>query len=413
MCDIIESLDIQHLYRTSHQLFFKAIKDLAKQEAPVDLSSISQYLQDKKLTDRASISELAEILDSPVSIDLNYYIRILREKYALRKSIEICNAGIKRCMDTLENPDDTIEFLKTNIEKLDIEGDVEEAAKSASELVSSATERYDEIASGEREVGVQTGFFLLDKRMSGMKYSNLLILAARPSMGKTAFAVNILLNCGVPAAMFSLEQSNDQLMDRMLAIKTRLDLLKFTNANFTDEEWKKVNTAAGALYESQIFIDDTPALTIEQIKSRSRRLKRKHNIQLVIVDYIQLTRPSFRGYNNRNLEIEETISGLKAIAKELYIPVLALSQLNRNLENRPNPQKRPRLSDLRDSGSLEQTADDVLFLYRPEVYQSTEDLMFENQADIIVAKQRQGPIFTMNTRLDPTCVRFSDIDFNH
>jgi replicative DNA helicase len=407
--EVVENLDKIIFYRMSHQIYFEAIKTLHLQGAPVDLNSIGQYIQDKNLSDRASVSELAMLVDEPVSVDLSYHILKLKEKAAMRRGIELCNAGMKRCMDEGREPSETIEFLRESFNALEIDGDPEQYLVPASELAFAASARYDLMASGEGVEGVKTGFLKLDQMTSGLRPPDLNILAARPSMGKTALALNIAWNCQVPVAVFSLEQSKEQLTDRLVAMRCRINLTKVTNADFTPEEWKKVSGFLGALGEKPIYIDDTSALTVGQIRSRARRLKRTHGIKLVIIDYLQLMKPDLRKDGNRNLEVGKMAQGLKAMGKDLGLPVLCLSQLNRTLENRPNPHKVPKLSDLRDSGEIEQVADGVWFLYRPEVYNDLDTMNFDNQANLYVSKQRQGPLGVQELLFFGEYVRFENL----
>jgi replicative DNA helicase len=406
--EVVENLDKIIFYRTSHQIYFEAIKTLHSQNAPIDISSINQYIQDKNLSDRASVTELASLLDEPVSIDLSYHILKLKEKAAMRRGIELCNAGMKRCMDESRDPAETIEFLRESFNALEIDGDPEQYLVPASELAFAASTRYDLTASGQGVEGVKTGFTRIDSMTSGLRTPDITILAARPSMGKTAFALNLAWNSQVPVAIFSLEQSKEQLTDRLVAMRCRINLTKVTNADFTPEEWKKVSGFLGALGEKPIYIDDSSALTVGQIKSRARRLQKTKGIKLVIIDYLQLMKPDFRKDGNRNLEVGKMAQGLKAMGKDLGLPVLCLSQLNRTLENRPNPHKVPKLSDLRDSGEIEQVADGVWFLYRPEVYNDLETMKFDNQANLYISKQRQGPLGMQQLLFFGEWVRFEN-----
>lgn len=407
--EIRESLDKSAFYRTSHSIFFEAIVYLLDSNAPIDLAAIAQYIRDKQLESKAPIVELAAILDHPVSTNIEYHILKLKEKAALRRGIEICNAGLKRCQNSQDDPAETIEFLKENIDSLEIDSEIERRVIPVSDLTSDTAGRYDMIASGQIEPGVKTGFFILDKILSGIKFKNVYFIGGRPSMGKTALALNISLNAHVPTAIFSLEQSKEELMDRYVSILTRIDLTKITSAKLEGPEWQNISKALGYLFKLPIYIDETPALTAGQIKSRVRRLVRKFGVRLVIIDYIQLMKPDFRKDGNRNLEVGTIAQSLKALAKELNVAVIINSQLSRDLERRPNPNKVPRLSDLRDSGELEQVADGILFVYRPEVYQDLTNLKFEGQCSVIVAKQRQGALGIDHLKFIENCVRFENI----
>jgi replicative DNA helicase len=410
--DVVDSLDKTVFYRGSHQIYFEAIKYLSAQNAPVDLVSIGRYIKDNGYSDATSISELAEIVDEPASTNLDYHIKKLREKFVLRCGIEFCNAAMKRFRDESADPEESVEYFKAAADKVDLEGDIEAAVTSMSDLLLQAPERYQDRADNIGK-GISTGYFRYDNIIRGFKPGNVNFLAARPSMGKTALALNMALNMKARSVIFSLEQTKEELTDRAIAIKTQLDLTKFDDGKFTDEEWQLINEASKKIFNKKIYIDDTPGLRIAQIKARARKLKRKYDIGIIIIDYLQLIVPPFNKQVNRNLEIGEIARQLKILAKELKVPVLCLSQLNRALEKRPNPNKRPTLSDLRDSGEIEQVADTVTFIYRPDMYNDTEGWRFDNQADIIVAKNRQGPTGTIHLLFRKEFVRFDDPDLIH
>lgn len=415
--EIVESLDNSAFYRTAHKIYFDAIKHLKEAGAPVDLAGIGQYIQDKNLSAKASIVELAELTEEPVSANLQYHIRKLREKAAMRRVIEICNAGMKRALNPSGDADETLDYLRAEFDAIEIDADSMENMSSASEMAMDALERYEKSLSGELDLGVKTGYKGLDGKLSGLKPTDAIFLAARPSMGKTALAMNIIERSADPVLVFSLEQSSEQLFDRMVSIRTRIDLQRLATGLIHQSEWQRVHDALSSLDPKRIFIDDSSALSIGQIRSRARTMIRKHGIRLVIIDYIQLIRPDFRKDGNRNLEVGKIAQGIKNMAKEFKIPFLGISQLSRNLENRPNPNKVPKLSDLRDSGEIEQVADTVMFLYRPDVYNDESNMVthnnivIEKQAHVIVAKQRQGPTGRVIMRFEPDCVRFDNISF--
>lgn len=409
--EVVETLDKFTFYKGSHQIYFEAIQYLHEQNAPIDVVQIGQYIQDRVLADRAPISELATIMDEPVSMDLSYHIIKLKEKAAMRRGIELCNAGMKRCMDEGRDPNETIDFLRESFGGLEVDGDPCRYLTPSSELAISASERYDALANGEMPDGVKTGYIHLDNLTSGLRSPDIVFLAARPSMGKTAFAVNVAYNCEEPVAFFSLEQSKEQLTDRIVSMRCRIDLSRIANAKLTDEEGQRVSSFLGALHSKKIFIDDSSGLTVNQIRSRARRLKREEGIRLIIIDYLQLMKPDFRKDGNRNLEVGRMAQGLKALGKDLDLPVLCLSQLNRTLENRPNPHKVPKLSDLRDSGEIEQVADGVWFLYRPDVYNDLDTWEFDGQANLYVSKQRQGPLGVEKLLFTGEFTRFDNHSF--
>ena len=409
--EVVENLDNPAFYRTAHKIYFEAIKFLHGEKAPVDLASVSQYINDKGKSKLASVSELAMLLDEPTSIDLSYHILKLKEKAAMRRGVELCNAGMKRCLDGSREPEETIDFLRESFSALEIDGNPDRHLIPASELSLDASERYDMISAGEIEQGVMSGYYKLDSMTSGLRKPDITFLAARPSMGKTAFALNLAWNCRVPVAIFSLEQSREQLTDRLVASRCKIDLTRVTNAKYTKDEWKKVTNFLGALHDKPIYIDDSSALTVSQVRARTRRLQRTAGIKLVIIDYLQLMKANINKNGNRNLEVGEMAQGLKAMGKDFGLPVLCLSQLNRSLENRPNPHKVPKLSDLRDSGEIEQVAEGVWFLYRPEVYNDLETWRFDNQANLYVAKQRQGPLGLERLMFTGEYVRFDNASY--
>jgi replicative DNA helicase len=410
--EVVDSLDKTIFYRGSHQIYFEAIKYLSLKKAPIDLVSIGRYIKDNGYSDSISISELAAIVDEPASTNLNYHIKKLREKFVLRSGIEFCNAAMKRFRDETADPEESVEYFKSSADKLDIEGDIEMSVNSISDLLLQAPERYQDRADNIGR-GIVSGYHLYDDIIRGYKPGTVNFLAARPSMGKTALALNMALNMRARCGIFSLEQTKEELTDRAIAIKTRIDLQKFDDGRFTNEEWSMINGASQKIFDKKIYIDDTPGLRISQIRARSRKLKRKFDIGIIIIDYLQLIVPPFNKQANRNIEIGEICRQLKTLAKDLKIPVLCLSQLNRGLENRPNPHKVPRLADLRDSGEIEQVADTVTFIYRPEVYNDTESWRFDDQADIIVAKNRQGPTGFLRLFFRKEHVRFDDPDLIH
>jgi replicative DNA helicase len=319
---------------------------------------------------------------------------------------------MKRCFDDSQNPEETVEYLRESFNALEIDGNPDKHLIPASDLSLDASERYDMISSGDVEKGVMSGYYRLDSMTSGLRTPDITFLAARPSMGKTAFALNLMWNAKVPVAMFSLEQSKEQLTDRLVAMRCRINLTKVTNADYDKEEWLKVSAFLGALHDKPIYIDDSSALTVGQIRARTRRLQRKVGIRLVVIDYLQLMKPDMRKDGNRNLEVGRMAQGLKAMGKDFGLPILCLSQLNRTLENRPNPQKIPKLSDLRDSGEIEQVADGVWFLYRPEIYNDLESWRFDNQANLYIAKQRQGPLGLDRLMFTGEYVRFDNAELH-
>ncbi len=325
-------------------------------------------------------------------MNARHYTKIIHDKASLRRLIEKANAIIKRCFEEKGETEDVIDFAESAVFEIS-QKKARQSFFALSKIILGNIETLEE-KQGNRSLvtGVPTGFTQLDNMTSGLQRSDLIILAARPSMGKTALALNIARNAAVdaniPVAIFSLEMSKEQLSLRMLCSEARIDSSRLRGGFFSMDDWHQITDAAGILSEAPIYIDDSPSLSTMEIRAKARRLKMDKNIGLIIIDYLQLMQGRSSA-ERRDLEISEISRGLKALAKELNLPVMALSQLNRMLEQRTD--KRPRLSDLRESGALEQDADLVAFIYRDEVYNIEEDNPNRGTAEILLSKQRNGP----------------------
>jgi replicative DNA helicase len=394
LLDIVEILSAEDFYRTAHQKIYAAITDLFNKGEPVDLVTLANRLKVKgQLEEVGGASYLARLVDTvPLAVNARHYANIIHSKASLRRLIEKANAIVKKCFEDRGEVDDVIDFAEAAIFEIS-EKKSQQAFYPLSKIIIGNIETLEE-KQGNRSLvtGVPTGFNRLDFLTSGLQKSDLIILAARPSMGKTALALNIARNAavdaGISVAIFSLEMSKEQLSLRMLCSEARIDSSRLRGGFFSMEDWRRLTDAADILSESPIYIDDSPSLSAMEIRAKARRLKMDKNIGLIIIDYLQLMQA--RGTaERRDLEISEISRALKALAKELNLPVLAISQLNRMLEQRTD--KRPRLSDLRESGALEQDADVVAFIYRDEVYNKEEDNPNKGIAEIILAKQRNGP----------------------
>lgn len=394
LLDVIEILAPEDFYRTAHQKIYAAITDLFDITEPIDLVTLANKLKEKgQLEEIGSASYLARLVDTvPSAVNAPHYAKIVHDKASLRRLIEKANAIVKRCFEERGNADDIIDYAESAVFEIS-EKKSQQAFYPISKLILGNIETLEE-NQGNRSLvtGVPTGFSHLDNLTSGLQNSDLIILAARPSMGKTALALNIARNAAVdaniPVAIFSLEMSKEQLSLRMLCSEARIDSSRLRGGFFSMEDWHRLTDAAGILSETPIFIDDSPSLTAMEIRAKARRLKMDKNIGLIVIDYLQLMQGRASA-ERRDLEISEISRSLKALAKELELPVLALSQLNRMLEQRTD--KRPRLSDLRESGALEQDADVVAFIYRDEVYNKEEDNPRRGTAEILLSKQRNGP----------------------
>jgi replicative DNA helicase len=394
LLEVIETLAPGDFYRTAHQKIYAAIIDLFDKAEPVDLVTLANKLKEKgQLEEVGGASYLARLVDAvPLAVNALHYAKIVHDKASLRRLIEKSNAIVKRCFEERGNADDVIDFAEAAIFEIS-EKKSRQSFFPLSKIILSNIETLEE-KQGNRSLvtGVPTGFNHLDNLTSGLQSSDLIILAARPSMGKTALALNIARNAavdaGVPVAIFSLEMSKEQLSLRMLCSEARIDSSRLKGGFFSMEDWHRLTDAAGILSEAPIYIDDSPSLSAMEIRAKARRLKMDKNIGLIIIDYLQLMQGR-AGAERRDLEISEISRALKSLAKELELPVMALSQLNRMLEQRTD--KRPRLSDLRESGALEQDADVVAFIYRDEVYNKEEDNPRRGIAEILLSKQRNGP----------------------
>jgi len=394
LLDVIEALGPEDFYRTAHQKIYEAITDLFDKAEPVDLVTLANKLKEKgQLEVVGGASYLARLVDTvPLAVNARHYAKIVHDKASLRRLIEKANAIVKRCFEERGEAEDVIDFAESAVFEIS-EQKARQSFYPLSKIILGNIETLEE-KQGNRSLvtGVPTGFKQLDNLTSGLQNSDLIILAARPSMGKTALALNIARNAAVdgniPVAVFSLEMSKEQLSLRMLCSEARIDSSRLRGGFFSMEDWHRLTDAAGILSESPIYIDDSPSLSAMEIRAKARRLKMDKNIGLIIIDYLQLMQGRSSA-ERRDLEISEISRGLKALAKELELPVMALSQLNRMLEQRTD--KRPRLSDLRESGALEQDADVVAFIYRDEVYNKEEDNPNRGTAEIILSKQRNGP----------------------
>ena len=412
LMDVIEILSPDDFYRTAHQKIYAAITDLFDKAEPIDLVTLANKLKEKgQLEEVGSASYLARLVDSvPLAVNAQHYAKIVHDKASLRRLIEQANAIVKRCFEERGNADEVIDFAESSIFEIS-EKKSQQAFYPISKIILGNIETLEE-KQGNRSLvtGVPTGFTHLDNLTSGFQNSDLVILAARPSMGKTALALNIARNAAVdaniPVAVFSLEMSKEQLSLRMLCSEARIDSSRLRGGFFSMEDWHRLTDAAGILSEAPIYIDDSPSLTAMDIRAKSRRLKMDKNIGLIIIDYLQLMQGRASA-ERRDLEISEISRSLKALAKELDLPVLALSQLNRMLEQRTD--KRPRLSDLRESGALEQDADVVAFIYRDEVYNKEEDNPSKGVAEILLSKQRNGPTGDIKLTFLTSYTRFENL----
>jgi len=414
--DVVGILAPDDFYKSSHNKIYDAVMELYSKNEPVDLITLTNILKERgKLEEVGGATYIAGIVDTvPLAVNAQYYAKIVHDKACLRRLIEKTNEISRRCYEDSGNVDEVIGFAEKVIFEI-AENKIMPSFFPISKLVDNNLATLEEQQGNKSFVtGVPSGYKELDKLTAGFQNSDLIILAARPSMGKTAFALNIARNAAVetnmPVALFSLEMSKEQLSMRMLCSEARVDSSRIRGGFSGEEDWLRLTDAASLLAGTPIFIDDSPDITSLSIRAKSRRLKMDQNLGLVIIDYLQLMRgglPSER----RDLEISEISRSLKALAKELDLPVIALSQLNRKLEERSD--KRPQLSDLRESGALEQDADLVAFIYRDEVYNKDENNPKKGAAEIILAKQRNGPVGDVHLTFLNAYTRFEDMAVGH
>jgi replicative DNA helicase len=393
LLDVLEILTAEQFYRTAHQKIFACIEALFKKSEPVDLITLINAMRESnQLEEIGGAAYLARLVDTvPSAVNVAHYARIVREKATLRLLIAKSAEITQNCYEAGDF-DQVLDHAERSVFEIS-ENKHRAAFHPISKIIEANIDALEE-RQGNRALvtGIATGYTRLDTMTSGLQNADLIILAARPSMGKTALALNLARNAamdaGVAVAVFSLEMSKEQLSMRMLCAEARVDASRLRSGFLNPEDWSRITEAASGLSEAPIFIDDSPDISATSIRTKSRRLKMDKSLGLIIVDYLQLMR-GHSGTERRDLEISEISRSLKLLAKELNVPVLALSQLNRKLEERSD--KRPQLSDLRESGALEQDADVVAFIYRDEVYNKEESNPHRGTAEIILAKQRNGP----------------------
>ncbi|MDY6792181.1 MAG: replicative DNA helicase [Thermodesulfobacteriota bacterium] len=411
LLDVFDILTSEDFYKTAHKIIFSAITDLFARNEPVDLVTLSNILKEQgRLEKVGGATYLARLVDVvPLAVNAQHYARIVHDKASLRRLIEKANIISSRCFEDRGNVDEVIDFAESSIFEIS-QNKTYQSFYSINKLIEVNIDTLEERQGNKALVtGVPTDFVLLDQMTSGLQKSDLIILAARPSMGKTALALNIArnvaINENIPVALFSLEMSKEQLSMRMLSSEARLNSSRLRSGFISQDDWNKITEAAGNLSTAPIYIDDSPDISAMEIRAKARRLKMDKKIGLVIIDYLQLMRTRSTA-ERRDLEISDISRSLKALAKELDLPVVALSQLNRMLEQRSD--KRPQLSDLRESGALEQDADVVAFIYRDEVYNKDENNPNKGKAELIIAKQRNGPVGTVPLIFLDTYTRFEN-----
>ncbi len=403
-------------YRQTHRVIFDAIRSLQDRAEPCDVITLSEALQARgKIEEAGGLPYLGELAQgTPSSENIAAYADIIRERSITRQLTQvgarIAEIGYNSEGRTVADLLDYAEQQVFDIAERGAKG--KKGFQPIDQVLPEVIEQLDQLFNSERSItGLSTGFSDLDEKTAGLQKGDLIIVAARPSMGKTALAMNLAENIAIrereTVAIFSMEMPAKQLANRLLASLGRVDTGRLRTGDLSDDDWPRITSAVTLLSEASIFIDDTPALSPMELRARVRRLKRQHNLGLVVVDYLQLMQAPGKN-ENRTAEISEISRTLKALAKEMDVPVVALSQLNRSLEQRPD--KRPKMADLRESGAIEQDADLILFIYRDEVY--NEDSDAKGTAEIIIAKQRNGPIGTLRLAFIGQYTRFEDLAFS-
>ncbi len=416
--EAVEQINEDYFYIPAHQTIYTALVDLWNSNQGIDLITFTQVLRDRNLLETVGGAPFVTSLFAfvPTAANVGYYLDIVRDKYVLRQIIAACTEGARRSYEEQDEVDNLLDEVEQKIYAVG-EDRFKGQSLTMKDQVMDAIEAIEKLWEQKGSLtGLATGFIEFDRMTSGLHSSEMIVIAARPSMGKTAFVMNIVEHVAVhekrPVAVFSLEMSSQQLVQRMLCSGARVNLRKARDGFLADSDFDKLTTAAAKLAEAEIYIDDTPGLTILELRAKARRLKSKHDVGLIVIDYLQLLRStSRRGQDNRQIEISEISAGIKGLAKELSIPIIVAAQLNRNPENRTGDSKgRPRLSDLRESGSIEQDADLVGLLVRQEYYADTEEEKDETEgkADLIIAKQRNGPTGDVALTFRKEFTRFED-----
>ncbi len=407
---VLEILTYEDFYRDSHQRIFSALVDLSEKNEPADLITITNKLKSSNLLeDVGGPSYLASLIDMvPTAANIEYYARIVKEKATLRKLIDVATQIITQSYSDSGDIDTFLDEAEQAIFRIS-ENKVKPSFYPMKDMVKESFKTIERLFERKELItGVPSGFKDVDRLTAGFQKSDFIIVAGRPSMGKTSFCLDLsryaALEAEVPVAIFSLEMSKEQLALRMLCSEARVEAQKLRTGFLRESDWPKLTLAAGNLSDAPIFIDDTAAISVLELRAKARRLKADHNLGLIIIDYLQLMKGRGK-VERREQEISEISRSLKALAKELSIPVIAISQLSRRTEDRPR--QRPQLADLRESGAIEQDADVILFIYREEFYR--EDTPNKGVAEVIIGKQRNGPTGTIELTFLKEFTTFKDI----
>ena len=415
----IEIIGIDDFYKEAHKKIFLSMIELNEKNEAIDLVTLTEYLRKRSELDSVGGATYLSLLANtvPTAANIKYHSKIVYEKALLRNLINTATEIVSYGYENSRDIEELLDYAENAIFSIS-EKKIKPSFSAIKDIIKDSFETIERLSEKkERVTGIPTGFYDLDMLTSGFQASDLIIVAGRPSMGKTAFCLCIAQHAGIekgqPVAIFSLEMAKEQLVIRMLCAEARVDSHKLRSGFLAKSDWPRLTTAAGRLSEAPIFIDDSPGTSVLEMKAKARRLKAEHGLSLIIVDYLQLMsgRGERRrgGSDTREQEISEISRSLKALAKELSVPVIALSQLNRAVESRQD--KRPLLSDLRESGAIEQDADVILFIYREEVYKQTEEN--KGVAEIIIGKQRNGPVGVVKMAFIDKYTRFENLEKMH
>ncbi len=406
-----EIVTAEDFYSKQCGVLFEAMVELNDESKPVDMVTLQDRLREKDVPPEVSSPEYIRDLITavPTSANIKYYANIVADKAVLRRLIKLNEEIANTCYVGRESLDTILEDTEKRVFNLVQRRNTGEFVPIR-QIVMNAMDQIEKASKNKGNVtGIATGFIDLDYRTAGMQPSDLVLIAARPSMGKTAFVLNIAQHVAFKmnqtVAIFSLEMSKEQLVNRLFSLESKVDAQKLRTGNLSDNDWEKLIETAGIIGKSNLIIDDTPGISISELRSKCRKYKLEHGLKMIIIDYLQLMSGSGRGNDSRQQEISDISRSLKALARELAVPVLALSQLSRAVEQRPD--HRPMLSDLRESGAIEQDADVVMFIYRDEYY--NKDTEKKGIAEIIVAKQRNGPIGTIELVWLPEYTKFANM----
>jgi replicative DNA helicase len=414
--DGTERLHPDDFFRVDHAAIFRAIIILAQQGKPIDLVSVTSKLQDNnELQESGGVSYLAKLANSvPSASNLNYYVSVVQDKHLLRESIMLSNSLTKMAMSA-DDPRELLSTMQSALNDLIDKSNPSQEFKHAKDIAVKVFENVEHRFAnfGDHVTGIPSGFADLDKMTSGWQNSDLIIVAARPSVGKTAFMLNITESASVKSkkniAVISLEMSAEQLMQRMLSSQGNIDATRLRTGYLEPSDWNNLAMAIGSISNTNLYIDDSPALTVREIAAKCRRLHKTVGLDMILIDYLQLISGRGKAGENRQQEVTDISRTLKQLARELNVPVIALSQLSRGVEQRQD--KRPMMSDLRESGAIEQDADIVTFLYRDDYYDKESEK--KNIIEIIIGKQRNGPVGTVELAFLKNYNKFASLDRGH